>query len=68
MICSAQIIISRVILEQKVLWILLEILKKNELFSHVIYETLTKEGVELKNQTKKKLILSPVFNSIKRKR
>lgn len=37
-------------------------------FSHVIYETLTKEGVELKNQTKKKLILSPVFNSIKRKR
>lgn len=68
MICSAQIIISRVILEQKVLWILLEIKKKNELFSHVIYETLTKEGVELKNQTKKKLILSPVFNSIKRKR
>lgn len=68
MICSAQIIISRVILEQKVLWILLEIFKKNELFSHVIYETLTKEGVELKNQTKKKLILSPVFNSIKRKR
>lgn len=67
MICSAQIIISKVILEQKVLWILLEI-KKNDFFSHVIYETLTKEGVELKNQTKKKLILSPVFNSIKRKR